>query len=630
MSRSILLVPSVGKGNGSGHILRCLSLARSLGNKASIYIPEIKSETSWSYAELSLAYARELSGISIVSRFYSVPRHSPWDLIVLDRRATSRAELVAWERFAPVVALDEGGEARTSAHYLIDILPRHPRFSGGPANRSSVGFLDLPRSRRSRPLEFKRILVSFGGEDGAGLTLSFARFLVAEGYVAPSDLTIVSGALRRGGAPVGLEGSIILGPVQDLKEHLSRYDLVFTQFGLTAFEAAWAGCGVVLLNPTSYHRELARAAGFPEIGVLRPDCSALRHYLRSPAEVFAKLGKILPGALESLADCIAGLAPAGGRDCPACGSSDRLVLYRDRGKSYFRCGDCATVYMLRFSPGREEPYTESYFFEEYRKQYGKTYLEDWPALTALAESRLDIIEDIAGSSLGSEGRLSVLDVGCAYGPFLAAAKARGLEPYGLDAAEGAVSYVRRELGIPATSGDFLDPSSVSAFGGPFDVLSMWYVVEHFDRLGMALRNAAALVRPGGVLALSTPSLEGATGRFDRNGFFERSPADHFTVWEPSRVRGILKTYGFRVERIRITGHHAERLPCMRFLASKERKGLLSSGLAALGRLASHVLGLGDTFEIYAIREGSGSVGSAREVPAEGAVELGAHRSSSRN
>jgi SAM-dependent methyltransferase/spore coat polysaccharide biosynthesis predicted glycosyltransferase SpsG len=602
MSRSILLVPSVAKGNGSGHLVRCLSLARALGAGASVYVPEGKSETSWSAAELSLAYARELSGVRIVSQLPSPQRRGPWDLVVIDRRATSLAELASWERYAPVLSIDEGGEARESAHYVVDILPRHPRAGGGESNRSGIGLLDLPRARRSPPREFRRVLVSFGGEDGAGLTLALARILVAEGFVAPSDLTVVSGALRRGAPPLGLEGVTVLGPVQDLKEHLARYDLVLTQFGLTAFEAAWAGCGVVLLNPGRYHRELSRAAGFPEIGIARPDRAALRRYLRSPALVLEMLERIVPAEAESLADCVAGLSPAGGRDCPACGSRERRAIYRDPSKTFFRCRACGVVYLMRFSPGRENPYKESYFTEEYRRQYGKTYLEDWPALTSLAESRLEVIEGLARASLGRVKGLSLLDVGCAYGPFLAAAKSRGQEAYGLDASEEAAAYVRRELGIPAAAGDFADQGAASIFGGPFDGLSMWFVVEHFERLDKALRNAAALVRPGGILALSTPSLEGASGRFARRSFFERSPEDHFTVWEPSRARGILKAYGFRVERIRVTGHHPERLPGLRFLASGKRPGPLARPLAAIGRLVSRAFGLGDTFEVYAVRE----------------------------
>jgi SAM-dependent methyltransferase len=605
MSRSILLVPSTARGNGSGHLVRCLSLARSLGGGASIYLPESPLPGDWSLAELSLAYSRELAEVHVVSFLPPASRFSAWDLVVLDRRATSLAELVAWERFAPVLALDEGGEAREKVQYLVDVLPRHPRSGGGGPNRSCALFLDLPRRRRAPPREFKRILLSFGGEDASGLALALARLLIGQGYVEPSDLTIVSGALKRGEQPLGLEGVTLLGPVQDLKEHLASYDLVFTQFGLTAFESAWAGCGVILLNPSRYHMELARAAGFPEIGLVKPDRSRLRRYLSSPETVLSALATVVPKGTESLSAFVSGLESAGSRICPSCGSSSRKALHRDPAKSFFRCADCGLVYMLRFSRGRENPYKKEYFFEEYRRQYGKTYLEDWPELFRMAESRLGIIEGLAEASLGRRGGLSVLDVGCAYGPFLSAAKGRGQEPYGLDAAEEAVSYVRRELGLPAAAGDFLDPIVASTFGGPFDVISMWYVVEHFDRLDRALRNAAALLRTGGILALSTPSLEGASGRFDREGFFTRSPEDHFTVWEPSRVKGILKAYGFRVERIRITGHHAERLPGLRFLgrSGATPSGFFGSYLTRFGLFVSRLFGLGDTFEVYAVREG---------------------------
>jgi SAM-dependent methyltransferase len=609
MSSSILIVPSVTKGNGSGHIVRCLSLARSLGPGAAVYAPEAKAETIWSAAEISLAYARESAGVRVVSRLGEPgERDGSWDLVVLDRRATASEELAFWERLGPVLAVDEGGEARERAHYLIDILPRHPSARGGPANLSGIGLLSLPRARRESPRSFRRVLVSFGGEDSAGLSLALARRLVAERLVDPGDLTVVSGALRRGAPPAGLDGATLLGPVQDLKEHLHRYDLVLTQFGLTAFEAAWAGCGVVLLNPSKYHRDLARAAGFPEIGVGRPDTQALRRLMSSPAEVLAALAPMLPAEPESLADRIGELVPAGPRDCPACSGAERRAVYRGRRKSYFRCSACGTLYMTRFG-SREGAarYGAAYFFEEYKRQYGRTYLEDWPALTRMADARLRSIESVAARSLGRSRGLSILDVGCAFGPFLARSRERGHDPRGLDVSEEAVAYVRGELGIPATSGDFLDQDLASPLGGPFDALSMWYVAEHFADLGKALRNAAALVRPGGVLALSTPSGEGASALFARSGFFEASPSDHFTIWEPSRTRALLKAYGFRVARIRITGHHPERLPGLRFLAEGGGDGPVLGRLtrrmaALLGKAASRIAGLGDTFEVYAVRE----------------------------
>ncbi len=597
MSLRILLLPSVAKGNGSGHLVRCLALARSLGPGATIYVEDSPSSASWSAAELSLSYSRELAGLSLVTELNP---GQGWDLIILDRRRSSLEEVQAWERLGPVLALDEGGPGRSMASYLIDVLPRPPhRFLAPRAeapNLSRLAFLDLPLNRRPAPEAFRRVLVSFGGEDPAGLAVLLARSLLAWGLFKPENLTIVSGALRRGGPPLGLEGVTLLGPVQDLKEHLVRYDLVFTQFGLTAYEAAYAGCGVILLNPSAYHRALSLAAGFPEIGVQRPRAAALKRLLKDVAGTLEATRALAPAEASSLSAHIKNLSPTGSRGCPRCRRGPRSSVYRDEGKTYFRCHTCGLVYLERFSSGREAPYREAYFFDEYKAQYGKTYLEDWPALTAFANTRLGLIEDVASRSLGRKEGLSLLDIGCAYGPFVAAARSRGQEPYGLDIAEDAARYVRDSLGIPAASGDFLDPAVAAAFGGPFDVVSMWYVIEHFDDLDRALRNVAALVRPGGVFAFATPSGEGISARTNRPGFLSRSPADHFSIWEPSKVRGILKPYGFRVERIRITGHHPERFPLLGGRASARNPVYRLLGLL------SRLLGLGDTFEVYAVKE----------------------------
>lgn len=622
MSLSLLIVPSVLKGNGSGHIVRSFRLARELGPGASVYLPATKTERSWSAPELRLSYTKEIEGVSIVDELSSA---GSWDLVLLDRRATSLEELGFWESIAPVVALDEGGEAREAATYLIDILPRLEAARGETAaNRSSLGFLELPKRRREVPTRFRRILVSFGGEDPAGLALPLARELLALGLVRPEDLTLVSGALRKGAPPLGLEGATILGPVQDLKEHLAGWDLVFTQFGLTAFEAAWAGCGVILLNPSPYHRALALKAGFAEIGVGRISRPRLLRWMREPEALLARTRALLPPGPESLAGELAGLEVSGPRACPLCGSRERRALHREAGKSYFRCLSCGMLYLTRFGSSRLAPYTSAYFFEEYRRQYGRSYLDDWPNLLAYARPRLEAIEALASRSLGRSTGLSLLDVGCAFGPFLDAARGRGHEPYGIDISADAARYVREELHLPAAVGDFADPRVAGSFGGPFDCISLWYVIEHFEDLDAVLRNAAALLRKGGILALSTPSGEGVSARFSPRSFFSRSPEDHFTIWEPSRAGAVLAFHGFRLERIRVTGHHPERFPFLR--EDGILRGRLRRPLLALFGSLSRLLGLGDTFELFAVKVAQGAEGGT--AAALGLAEPEARRAAS--
>jgi len=189
-----------------------------------------------------------------------------------------------------------------------------------------------------------------------------------------------------------------------------------------------------------------------------------------------------------------------------------------------------------------------------------------------------------------------LDIGCAYGPFLAAARSEGFSPYGIDPAADAVRFVREELGIPAAAGLFPETDPAAVFGVPsFDAVSLWYVIEHFPQLGEALRNASRLLGPGGVLAFSTPSGSGVSGRVRRLDFLERSPADHFSIWEPGRTAALLRRFGFRLAKIVVAGHHPERFPGL----SGARKGDL---LYAKAMIASRLFGLGDTYEAYAVKE----------------------------
>jgi hypothetical protein len=92
-----------------------------------------------------------------------------------------------------------------------------------------------------------------------------------------------------------------------------------------------------------------------------------------------------------------------------------------------------------------------------------------------------------------------------------------------------------------------------------------------------------------VLAFSTPSGSGISARRSLRRFLSASPADHFTIWTPRRTGPLLRRFGFRLERMQVTGHHPERFP-----------GRLPAGLL---RPASRLLGLGDTFEAYAVKIG---------------------------
>ena len=183
----------------------------------------------------------------------------------------------------------------------------------------------------------------------------------------------------------------------------------------------------------------------------------------------------------------------------------------------------------------------------------------------------------------------MLDVGCAYGPFLQTASERGWVSKGIDISQDAVSYVEGTLELSCQVCDYEEYINNS---NSLQVITMWYVIEHFQSLKLILSKTASLLQQGGVFAFSTPHNKGISARRSLSSFLLNSPNDHYTIWSPKAAKVILAQYGFVIRKVRITGHHPERFP---FLGKFQF-------FRPLIHFISRLLRLGDTFEVYAVLE----------------------------
>ena len=189
--------------------------------------------------------------------------------------------------------------------------------------------------------------------------------------------------------------------------------------------------------------------------------------------------------------------------CPVCSSASSSLRYRLTRFEVRGCRDCSLVYLFPL-PSPEEIRT---MFErlyttgegsvpELRSYYGFCY-EDDPA-NPLVQSYERWLAQLERHR--APGRL--LDVGCGTGLFLAVARRRGWEPFGIDECEPALRHARDHFGLDVWSGEFSD---LADSGRHFDAITGWDVIEHARRPLDLLRAARRCLAPGGVVGLSTPN-----------------------------------------------------------------------------------------------------------------------------
>jgi 2-polyprenyl-3-methyl-5-hydroxy-6-metoxy-1,4-benzoquinol methylase len=581
---TLVFVPSLRVDRGMGHLRRCLAAATAGGPGAAVYFaadPEFVGRHP-GFEKPTIQRLADAAGVRLWVHW---PADTKVDTVVCDLQSASpEAYWFLRRRSRSLVGWDDGGGCRGRFPFLVDSLPHDAEPK---PNVRLPGLLGLETP--GRPPRFdgpiRKVLAVFGGADPAGLTLRFLGMVAAlkDQGRWPFDLTVVRGPLSRFIIPPGTE---VLEAPPELSRLLGQWDLVVTSWGLTALESLAAGTPVLLFNPSSYHQKLSRAAGLPTFGVKVPRADAFLSGLEdAPGAARAAYDRLIEPPLDA-GEYFRAFHGTDGL-CPICRTAGHRVFTRTPHKSYHRCSSCGMEYLsVHQLPPKE--YSEAYFFEDYQKQYGKTYLEDFPHIQGLGRQRLDFLDKTFGPRPGRR----ILDVGCAFGPFLAAVSEAGHRPFGLDVATSAVDHVRSVLGFPAAQVPFGEFSWEQAFPGEAqpDVVTLWFVIEHFPDLRPLLAKVNHLLPLGGIFAFSTPNGKGISRRFRSAQFWDQSPDDHFTIWNPQVSRSVLARFGFELGAVRITGRHPERFPHVGPEGSASRR--LVSWL-------DRRLGWGDTFEVYA-------------------------------
>ncbi|MBX3467283.1 MAG: class I SAM-dependent methyltransferase [Planctomycetes bacterium] len=198
----------------------------------------------------------------------------------------------------------------------------------------------------------------------------------------------------------------------------------------------------------------------------------------------------------------------------------------------------------------------------------------------------------------------LLDVGANFGHFLSVARSV-YQAVGLELSGAAVEWSRRRFAVENHVGSvYAIPTEV---GRAHDAVTLWDVIEHVPRPGEALEALATVLRPGGLLFLSTPDVGSVVARLLRRRWHYVDPVQHLALFNARNLRLLLERAGFEPIGVRSLGHFYRVGYVLDRLAYLHRGGVpgaLAAALRALGRPARRAtlrLDLGDVMGVVAKR-----------------------------
>jgi len=242
-----------------------------------------------------------------------------------------------------------------------------------------------------------------------------------------------------------------------------------------------------------------------------------------------------------------------------------------------RCNRCGFVYTTpRLTlAARNAMYAEEYFRSESPKDMG--YAEYFAERDLYVETFRRRVRDFITRWKPEPGR--VVDIGCAAGFSLEAFREAGWEVWGVEVSTSASRFAREEMGLPHVfTGDLADAPLEK---GSFDVVTMWEVIEHVEDPVDYLARARELLKPDGLLFLSTQNVNAPFPDIMGPKWHHYKYEEHIYHFSPPTIRRALEMAGFRTLHVQAKG--GGKLVTFGFI--RERAERVSPAIAKLLRLA---------------------------------------------
>ena len=226
--------------------------------------------------------------------------------------------------------------------------------------------------------------------------------------------------------------------------------------------------------------------------------------------------------------------------CPVCSSTQSKFRFERPQLRIYSCLKCGSEFA---DPQPSDDVLASIYHENYF--LGSDSEEGRANAASLKRATAGIYLDRIQSSLSSHGKRA-LEIGCGSGEFLLEAAARGFDVTGIEYSESAVRNANARLGQEAVL-----RGSIETVGLPdnsFDLAAFFDVIEHVREPRVFLEHVHRCLKPGGIAALVTPSLDSWSRQLLGHSWMEYK-TEHLVYFRKKSLTALLQDSGFTDVRI---------------------------------------------------------------------------------
>jgi len=295
------------------------------------------------------------------------------------------------------------------------------------------------------------------------------------------------------------------------------------------------------------------------------------------------------------------------RNCPNCGQNNFEVLFESNmepddfnvlfdysmerhdsqevvegylvpGKEWGRHVKCKHCHLIYMNPVEKVSKTNEYYSRA-KNTHAPTIRESY---LRTAKSQVRLIQEYARGT-------NLLDIGCAQGFFLFGASQAGYTTKGIEISQDAAEYARREFGLDIEAKPF---EELRFAENHFDVVTLWQVLEHVPYPLMILKEVHRILKPGGLLAVSTPDIGGIPAKILGKRWWDikRLHVNQFTT---KTLADILQNAGFKnTSSVSYRGYVSLSIlltMMLKYLDAYERLKALFNPDSVLGKLLNKVM-----------------------------------------